>query len=117
GSGQVSVLDADSGSPQKALAVDVPVDGTVSIAGAADRRRIVLAVGSRGRLVVCDLDAAAGCSTSVAIGTAGDAFGAPVVVADRAYVPDHTTGRVVVVDLGDARVVADPAVVRGARPF
>ena len=117
GSGQVSLLDADSGSPEKAVAVDLPVDGTVSVAGAADRRQVVLAVGSRGRLVVCDLDTPDGCSTSVPIGAAGDDFAPPVVVADRAYVPDRTTGRVVVVDLNDARVLADPVVVRDARPF
>lgn len=117
GSGQVSVLDADSGSPQRGLAVDLPVDGTVTVGGAPDRREVVLAVGSRGLLVVCDLDSATGCGRSIPIGTAGDVFGPPVVLADRAYVPDYATGRVVVVDLDGPTIVADPVVVLGARPF
>ncbi|MDY7105956.1 MAG: hypothetical protein S0880_32625, partial [Actinomycetota bacterium] len=58
---------------------------------------ILMIVPEEGRYLACDVDAPARCE-DLTFGGAGDSFGPPQYVDDRLFVPDRTTGRVVVID-------------------
>lgn len=107
------------GRPDATACVDVrPTDTTVHLAGSATRARVYAISGDDGVLRVSDL--ATGRCDRVVPGVAapGSVLGTPVEVDDRLFVPDHSTGRVVLVDLRTLAVVATTVpVVDAGNPF
>lgn len=91
-------------------------DDTVAISGSATRNRVFAASGSRGVLLVSDLDRHT-CDGVVDLGRAGDRLGPAREVAGLVFVPDYTSGQVAIVDLSAARVVARAKVLPGGTPF
>ncbi|GGM40229.1 hypothetical protein GCM10012275_09020 [Longimycelium tulufanense] len=102
----VELLDVVTGAVQESLTLDIRPDDSVAVSGSPGQRRLLVAVGSRGLLIVCAFTAAS-CADPIALGTGGGDFGAAVEAKNHAVVPDHATGRVWIVDLGQMRVVAD----------
>lgn len=113
----ISWLDRGTGDPRSTTALDVPADDQVQLGGSAHAARIYL-VSARGVLAVCD--ARADCADAVPLdvggGRAAD-LGAPVESGDRLFIPDYSTGRVLVVDLRDRRVTAQPQVLDARTRF
>lgn len=95
-----------------------PQDPTVQVGGSPTRAEIYTVSGRDGTLGVSDLDASRCDLVPGPFAPAGSDLGAPVELAHHVFVPNHTTGQVVVVDLASGRVVTTPgAVVDPGRPF
>jgi PKD repeat protein len=91
-------------------------DTTVSVVGSSSAPLLFLTSGKRGLLLVTDLTTGR-CGQAVDLGVPGDTLGQPREAAGRVFIPDFTTGRVLVVDVADARLVADRAVLPAPTSF
>jgi PKD repeat protein len=91
-------------------------DDTVSVIGSPTAPRLYVISGRRGLLQVSDL-ATGRCGDGIDLGVSGHRLGQPQEARGRVFVPDFTTGQVIVVDVAGARVIARPAVVAPATPF
>lgn len=92
-------IDPDSGRATGDVAcLDVdPSDDTVAMTGSSNGPAVYVVSGRDGLLHVTDLDAGA-CSQVMSIAEPGSDLGDPVEVAGRIFVPDRSTGQVIVVD-------------------
>jgi hypothetical protein len=112
----VRAIGAD-GAPAATSCLDTRQgDDTVTVTGSPSAGRVYAASGSRGVLLVSDLDRGK-CDQYVDLGAAGHRLGAAEEVGGRVFVPDYTTGQVAVVDLSGRRVVARPEVLPANTPF
>ncbi|MDQ0373512.1 hypothetical protein [Cellulomonas humilata] len=103
----------DEGRPGPEACVDVsPTDDAVRFAGGTDRDEVYTVSGTDAVLRVTDLSTGT-CDTVVSsIATPGSDLGTPVELDGRLFVPDFSTGQVVVVDLDTRRVLVttDPLI-------
>jgi hypothetical protein len=111
-------IDPDSGTPTGDIGcLDVdPSDMTVTVTGTANDPRVYLVSGRDGLLHVSDLDSGE-CSQVLSIAEPGSDLGDPVEVAGRVFVPDRSTGRVIVVDPAARTSLTTQPVVSAAAPF
>ncbi|OAA25216.1 PDK repeat-containing protein [Frankia sp. EI5c] len=91
-------------------------DATARVAGDPHEPRVFAAVGSRGVLMIIDLEGRQ-CQSVVDLGAASHDLGPPLAAAGRVFVPDHTSGQVHIVDLAAAELLAAPRVLPEHRPF
>jgi hypothetical protein len=111
----VQVLDPRSGRPSARGCVDVDADDTsVQVNGSTTAPNVYLVSGRRGLLLVSDVERGQ-CATAVLVSDPGADLGVPQEAAGRVFVPNYSTGTVVVVDLTTRRVVADPKVLDPGR--
>jgi PKD repeat protein len=104
GRGTAELLDPETGAVTRSVRPALHDGDVVALSESSDRSRVVIANTTRRELITCAFDTGT-CAEPVEIGGEGARFGPPVEVGDHAVVPDHATGRAVVVDLVDARVV------------
>ncbi|TCO59899.1 InlB B-repeat-containing protein [Actinocrispum wychmicini] len=102
-------VDRDTGRTVGSFGLDLRTDDKVQVSGSPNADRIYV-VATRGVLDVCDV-AAQRCASAIPL-TAGSDFGPAVEAGDRVFVPDYTTGQVLVVSLRESRVIARPNVLR-----
>jgi len=104
------------GSPGAAACVDTAAsDDTVSVVGSAGAAQIYVTSGRRGLLLISDL-ANGRCGRIVNLGAAGHQLGQPGETAGHVFIPDYSTGRVLVVDIAGLSLRASPEVLPpGAR--
>nr|WP_042198707.1 PKD domain-containing protein [Kibdelosporangium sp. MJ126-NF4]CEL23505.1 Flagellar hook-length control protein FliK [Kibdelosporangium sp. MJ126-NF4]CTQ89119.1 Flagellar hook-length control protein FliK [Kibdelosporangium sp. MJ126-NF4] len=108
------MIDKSTGRPGATADLDLRPQDTLQVSGSPRSQRLYLVTG-RGVLVVCDL-AAARCDGVVPL-TAGDEYGAAVEASNKLFVPDYTTGQVLIVDLVSNRVLATPTVLSPGGKF
>jgi hypothetical protein len=99
--------------------VDSPAsDTTVQLAGANLAPQLYVTSGQRGLLLITDL-ATGHCDGEVNLNVPGDTLGQPVEAAGRVFVPDFTTGKVIIADPVTHSVVAQAQVLpaNANRPF
>jgi hypothetical protein len=111
-------IDPDSGSATGdtgCLDVD-PSDMTVNVTGSAAEPAVYLVSGRDGLLHVSDLDNGE-CSQVLSIADPGSDLGEPVEVAGRVFVPDRSTGQVIVVDPVARTSLTTQPVVSAEAPF
>jgi hypothetical protein len=85
--------------------VTLPVSAqTLLMAESSDSPLVPIVVGGSAQMVVVDTDTGLPVSVSFQ-GAEGDALGAPEVLGDRVYVPDDTTGRLIVYDAVSNRLL------------
>jgi hypothetical protein len=101
-------IDPASGAVATTTALDLRPGDHPLAAGTTRSRRLYLLT-ARGSLSLCDLSAP-DCPDAVPVTPAGADLGAPVESAGRVFVPDYGTGRVWIVDVAQAAVVAEPRV-------
>jgi hypothetical protein len=103
-----SFLDPGSGSSEHTIALDLRPEDRVQVSGSPHTSRLYVAT-SRGVLTVCEL-AKSDCTRAVELDAGSGDLGAPVETGGRVFVPDYTTGKVWVVDVGSWTVLAEPQV-------
>ncbi|ADP78635.1 PKD domain-containing protein [Pseudofrankia inefficax] len=104
----VTITASGGGGP--AACVDTAVgDTTVSVVPATSAEQVYVTSGQRGVLLISDL-ATGRCGRAIDLGVAGHRLGQAVETARRLFVPDYTTGQVIVADLASGRVIASPTV-------
>ncbi|WP_086662373.1 PKD domain-containing protein [Lentzea kentuckyensis] len=106
GRGTAELLSPETGAVTRSVETGLKDDHTVLVGGSADRPRLLIASSTRGELITCTFDTGS-CSAPVRISAPGAELGTPLEIGAYAVVPDHSTGRAVVVDLATARVVAE----------
>ncbi len=107
----VDPLTARPGTP---ITLDLRSSDTVQVSGSPHSDRLYLMV-SRGVLTICAL-AAGKCDTAIPL-TSGNEYGPAVEAAGRVFVPDYTTGEVLIIDPVAARVLAKSAVLTPSTRF
>ncbi|MBL7621096.1 MULTISPECIES: PKD domain-containing protein [unclassified Frankia] len=106
-----------SGADGPAACVDTAAgDTTVSVVPATSADQVYVTSGRRGVLLISDL-ATGRCGRAIDLGVAGHRLGQAVETAQRLFVPDYTTGQVIVADLASGRIVASPTVLPAATLF
>lgn len=105
-------VQSTTGSVGTSVDLDIRDDDTIQVSGSPHKDRLYVIAG-RGVLSICDLTAST-CDTAIPL-TAGNEFGAAVETANRLFVPNYTTGEVWIVDLGQNKVVAKPAVLQAGK--
>ncbi|WP_035739609.1 PKD domain-containing protein [Parafrankia elaeagni] len=116
GGRRVAPITAD-GAIGTSTCLDVaPGDTTARVAGDPQEPRVLAAIGSRGVLMIADLDSGR-CQSVVDLHAASHDLGAPLTAAGRALVPDYTSGQVHIVDLTTAELLAAPEVLPERRRF
>jgi PKD repeat protein len=93
-----------------------PDDTTASVVGDSTQPIVYAVSGKRGLLLVSDL-ATGRCETAIDLGVAGDRLGQPREAAGRVFVPDFSSGRVLVVDIAAHSAIARPAVLPPSTAF
>jgi hypothetical protein len=95
------LLNPGTGTVQQTIRVPWLLPGdAITAAGSADTRQVVLAVGARGLAVVCSFSAAT-CRQPTRLPYRGPAaLGQPVQLAGRVFIPDDTSGSVIIINLG-----------------
>lgn len=107
----------DGGEPGAGACLETAsADGSVVVGGGQSRPEVYAVSGQRGTLVISDLTTGR-CDTVVDLAAAGHDLGEPREVAGRLFLPDFTDGRVVVVDIGQRRVVGRPEVLPAGTRF
>jgi len=98
------LLAPDTGAVEQTIPVDLRPGDTVTAVGAADTPQVVLAVGSRGLVVVCSFSTTQ-CQPPIPLPDGAAVLGQPVEVGGRVFLPDETHRKVIVIDLttGHAR--------------
>lgn len=116
---RTTVRRAPDGRPDADACVGTdPQDPTVQVAGSTTRAEVYAVSGRDGTLGVSDLRTSRCRQVAGTVAPAGSDLGTPVELARHVFVPNHTTGQVVVVDLVSGRVVTTPgALVDPGRPF
>ncbi|SQD96909.1 hypothetical protein FMEAI12_3820005 [Parafrankia sp. Ea1.12] len=107
----------DGGEPGAGACLETaPADRSVVVGGGQGRPEVYAVSGQRGTLVISDLTTGR-CDTVVDLAAAGHDLGEPREVAGRLFLPDFTDGRVIVVDIGQRRVVGRPEVLPAGTRF
>jgi hypothetical protein len=103
------LLDPHDASARAILNLDLRPGDRLQVGGSPHSSRLYL-VASRGVLDICDLTATT-CGSALPLGSAdnGD-LGAPVETGGRLFVPDYGSGKVWIVDLQQAKVLAQPKI-------
>ncbi|MBL7491247.1 PKD domain-containing protein [Frankia sp. AgB1.9] len=81
----------------------------VDVVGAPDARQVYVVDARTGLLLISDLNAGT-CTDAVAVTRPGDDLGPPRAAAGRVFIPDRSTGEVIVVDVAGRRVVSQAKV-------
>src|SRR5262249_41042278 len=106
-----TVLDPRSAAPGTPVDLDLRPGERVEVSGSPTGSQLYL-VAARGVVVICDLRA--NCGSAVPLTRArphpGPAPGAAGETGGRLFTPDRSPGRVLIVDLRQPRVVAQPRV-------
>lgn len=99
------------GGPSRPVCLGVDTDDdTVQVGGSGTSAVVLAASGRRGVLRIADVEDGRCVDVVPGVGAPGQRLGAPVEVFGRAFVPNYSTGEVVVVDLGTGAIVARPEV-------
>lgn len=107
--GTATSIDRANGRPGATFPLGLLPDEKVQVSGSPNAERIYV-VAARGVLDVCDV-AAGHCDSAIPL-TAGSEYGPAVEAGNRVFVPDYTTGQVLIVSLQDQRVIARPNVLK-----
>ncbi|GLI01045.1 right-handed parallel beta-helix repeat-containing protein [Phytohabitans aurantiacus] len=99
--GLASVLDPETGRTRRTLLTNVKDDHIVT--GSPTRQRLFIAEPATAALTVCTFQNGA-CDFTVSVGVGGDELGPTVEVGDHAYVPNHSSNTVSIVDLSSRAV-------------
>jgi hypothetical protein len=99
-----TTIDPHTGAARDATALDLRSGDRVAVSGSPHADRLYV-VSARGVLAVCDLNSS-GCGDAILLGSDSSELGAAVETAGRLFIPDYTDGRVLIVDLASARVLA-----------
>jgi hypothetical protein len=103
------LLDPHDAGARAILNLDLRPGDRLQVGGSPHSSRLYL-VASRGVLDICDLTATT-CGSALPLGgTDGGDLGAPVETGGRLFVPDYGSGKVWIVDLQQARVLAQPKI-------
>ncbi|HEX2298215.1 MAG TPA: hypothetical protein VHH34_06820, partial [Pseudonocardiaceae bacterium] len=102
-----TTLDPETGDNTNTTQLNVHPD-TARLVGSPHTLQLHL-VTSQGDLATCDLSRTT-CQTPVPLGDAGPDLGPPLDIGDHVFIPDHTHGRVWIVNLHEKRVMAQPTV-------
>jgi hypothetical protein len=81
----------------------------VHVVGAPDARQVYVVDARSGLLLISDLNAGT-CTDAVAVTRPGDDLGPPRAAFGRVFIPDRSTGEVIVVDVAGRRVVSQAKV-------
>jgi len=90
-----------------------PGDATVRFGGSSARPRVYSISGDQGVLRVSDLDSGACQQVAISVFPGGNDLGDPVESQGRVFVPNFTTGTVVVVDVAHGHVTETPDAIAG----
>lgn len=94
-----------------------PADESVEVGGSPSARRLYVVSGDQGVLRVSDL-ASGGCGdVAIEVAAPRSDLGVPREAQGRVFVPDYTTGTVVVVDVDDRQVSRTGELVTPGEPF
>ena len=110
-----TTLNPETVNTENTTQLDVHPDDTIQLAGSLHAPRLHL-VTSRGDLTTCDLTSTA-CEDAIPLGDAGQDLGPPLDTGNHIFIPDHTHGRVWIVDLQEKRVMAQPTVLKPLARF
>ncbi len=111
---RVSVLDPGTGDTRATFGLPAGSADRAWAGGSSANRLWVIAGG--GLLVLCDLDAR-GCGAALPLGTGTGELGTPVESGSRLFVPDYSTGQVLIVELDRPRVTARAQVLQPGTRF
>jgi hypothetical protein len=100
-------ISRDNGLPGTTIDLDLRTSDTVQVTGSAHSDRLYL-VASRGVITICKLSSDK-CDTAIPL-TTGNEYGTAVEAGNRVFVPDYTTGEVVIIDPTRARVITKSVV-------
>ncbi len=100
----VHLLDADGNAGASSCLDLDPADDSVQVNGSTRDRRLYVVSGDDGILRVSDLGSGDCGDVAIPIAGAGSDLGVPQEAQGRVFVPDYTTGTVVIVDLESGQV-------------
>ncbi len=104
-----ALLDPADATARTTVNLDVRPNDRILVSGSPHNRRLYV-VADRGVLAICDLSATA-CTSAVPLSdSSGADLGAAVETGGRLFIPDYGSGKVWIVDLGQAKVVGNPKV-------
>lgn len=111
-------IEASSGAADDPVCVDVNRDdSTVRVLGSNSRNELYTVSGASGVLRITDL-ATGTCTGAIPdIATPADDLGQPVESARRVFVPNYTTGEVVIVDLDNRKTITTPPLIEPGGTF
>jgi hypothetical protein len=104
---KLTKIDPSNGRSGVTINLDLRPTDTVEVSGSAHSDRLYL-VASRGVLTVCKLSTDK-CDTTIPL-TNGNSYGPAVEAGDQVFVPDYTTGQVLIIDAKLSRVVGKATV-------
>ncbi|HLL68186.1 MAG TPA: PQQ-binding-like beta-propeller repeat protein [Micromonosporaceae bacterium] len=102
--GTAAVLDPRSGETRHTTELDLRPDDRIVVSGSSRAPRLYV-VAARGLLSICDLTATS-CSRAVPLAADNSEPGPAVEASDRLFIPDYRTGKVWIIELRSAQVVA-----------
>ncbi|MBP2329909.1 hypothetical protein JOF56_010294 [Kibdelosporangium banguiense] len=111
---QALLIDPEQGTAQAAFDLDLRAEDVIQVSGSPHNDRAYI-VAERGVLTICDV-AAGRCDQAIPL-EPGNKLGAAVEAGSKLFVPDHTSGRVWIVDLITGNVSARPQVLTPPGPF
>jgi hypothetical protein len=92
------LLAPGTGAVEQTIPVDLRPSDTVNAVGTADTPQVILAIGSRGLVLVCSFSTAQ-CQPPITLPDGAAALGQPVEASGRVFIPDETHRKVIVIDL------------------
>jgi hypothetical protein len=107
-------IDRANGRTGGIIDLDLRPTDTVQVTGSTHADRLYV-VASRGVLNVCDLSEDS-CETTIPL-DADSTYGPAVEAGNQVFLPDYSTGQVVIVDLGRRQITARPTVLSPPAPF
>jgi hypothetical protein len=107
-------IDRDNGSVGGSIELDLRPTDTVQVTGSTHADRLYV-VASRGVLNVCELSEDS-CETTIPL-SADSKYGPAVEAGNQVFLPDYSTGQVVIVDVTKRQITARPTVLSPPAPF
>jgi hypothetical protein len=107
-------IDRSNGSIGGTIDLDLRPTDTVQVTGSTHADRLYV-LASRGVLNVCDLTEDS-CETTIPL-NADSRYGPAVEAGNQVFLPDYSTGQVVIVDVTKRQITARPTVLSPPAPF
>ncbi|MET0238076.1 MAG: PKD domain-containing protein [Kibdelosporangium sp.] len=107
-------IDRGNGRPGGGIDLTLRPTDTLQVTGSTHADRLYV-VASRGVLNVCDLSAET-CETTIPL-SADNTYGPAVEAGNQLFLPDYSTGQVLIIDVTSRQITARPTVLSPPAPF